>query len=434
MADRTPDVVVIMPDDQRPDTLHHMRAVQEHIRDRGTRFSRTVAATPTCCPSRASLLTGLHSRRTGVYGNTPPDGGWRTFFDNGHEDRTLATALQARGYRTGLVGKYLNGFAQNELGGKGGRRPPGWDVFLTFVKRTGAYFDYTLTDGAHFGTDAADYSTDVLGERAARFIRRTPSGQPLFLVFTPFAPHKPYRPAPRHLHDFAGKLPTYRPPSVTENVADKPPFLRDRPRVKQRAIDFVRTRQQEQLASVDDAVAGVVDALRESGRLHNTLLVYMSDNGLMVGDHHMIGKALPYRFATDVPLVVRWDGRVGAGQTDRRLAATVDVTTTIAEATGAAMTTDGVSLLGEERRSDVVLEGRQWRRLDGSVPHPAYCGLRSDRYLFVRYADGFEELYDYQDDPYERRNRATDPDYGDRLRAMRLRSLQESVPAPPGFS
>ena len=98
------------------------------------------------------------------------------------------------------------------------------------------------------------------------------------------------------------------------------------------------------------------------------------------------------------------------------------------------MTTDGVSLLGEERRSDVVLEGRQWRRLDGSVPHPAYCGLRSDRYLFVRYADGFEELYDYQDDPYERRNRATDPDYGDRLRAMRLRSLKESVPAPPGFS
>ena len=142
-------------------------------------------------------------------------------------------------------------------------------------------------------------------------------------------------------------------------------------------------------------------ALRSSGRLHNTLLVYMSDNGLMVGDHHMIGKALPYRFATDVPLVIRWDGRVGAGRTDRRLAATVDVTATIAEATGAAMTTDGVSLLGDERRSDVVLEGRQWRRLDGSVPHPAYCGLRSDRYLFVRYADGFEELYDYQDDPYE---------------------------------
>jgi N-acetylglucosamine-6-sulfatase len=429
-----PDVVLIVTDDQRPDTLHRMRAVQEHLRDRGTRFSRTVAPTPTCCPSRASVLTGLLSRRTGVYGNTPPDGGWRTFFDNGHEDRTLATALQARGYRTGLVGKYLNGFAQNELGGKAGHRPPGWDVFLTFVRRTGAYYDYALTDGTHFGSDAADYSTDVLGARAAQFIRRTEAKQPLFLVFTPFAPHKPYRPAPRHLHDFAGELPSYRPPSVTENVADKPPFLRDRPRVKQRAIDFVRTRQQEQLSSVDDAVAEIVNALRSSGRLHNTLLIYMSDNGLMTGDHHMIGKALPYRFATDVPLVIRWDGRVAAGHVDRRLAATVDVTATIAKATGAAMTTDGLSLLQEKTRSDLVLEGRRWRRLDGSLPHPAYCGLRSHRYLFVRYADGFEELYDYRHDPHETRNTAGHPEYADRLRSMRLRTLAEAVPAPPGFS
>ena len=239
MADEAPDVVLIMPDDQRPDTLHHMRAVQEHIRDKGTRFSRTVAATPTCCPSRASLLTGLHSRRTGVYGNTPPDGGWRTFFDNGHEDRTLATALQARGYRTGLVGKYLNGFAQNELGGKGGHRPPGWDVFLTFVKRTGAYYDYTLTDGTHFGTDAADYSTDVLGERAARFIRRTPSGQPLFLVFTPFAPHKPYRPAPRHLHDFADKLP-YLPPAVGDRERGRQAAVPQGPPTRQAAGNRLR--------------------------------------------------------------------------------------------------------------------------------------------------------------------------------------------------
>lgn len=429
-----PDVVLIVTDDQRPDTLPHMRAVQRHIRDKGTRFSRTVAPTPTCCPSRASLLTGLQSRRTGVYGNTPPDGGWRTFFDNDNEDRTLATALQARGYRTGLVGKYLNGFAQNELGGKGGRRPPGWDVFLTFVKRTGAYYDYSLTDGTHFGSDPADYSTDVLGARAARFVRRTPSEQPLFLVFTPFAPHKPYRPAPRHLHDFADKLPSYRPASVTENVSDKPPFLRDRPRVKQRAIDFVRIRQQEQLESVDDAVGEIVDALRESGRLRNTLLIYMSDNGLMIGDHHMIGKALPYRFATDVPLAMRWDGRIAAGRTDRRLTSTVDVAATIVAATGAELTHDGLDLLGEERRSELALAGRRWQRLDGSLPHPAYCGLRTDRFLFTRWADGFEELYDHDDDPYETRNRASHPGHRDRVEAMRFAALAAADPRPPGFT
>jgi len=428
-----PDVVVILTDDQRPDTLPHMPAVREHIVGKGTRFSRMVSPTPTCCPSRSSLLTGLSARRTGVYGNSHPDGGWRTFFDNGNESRTLATALQGHGYRTGIVGKYLNGFAQNELGLTAGHRPPGWDVFLTFRKRTGAYYDYTLTDGSHHGKDAADYSTDVLGGRAARFIRSTDPDQPLFLLFSPFGPHKPYRPAPRHKGDFAD-LPTYQPRSVTERVADKPPFLRDRPRVKQATIDWVRARQQEQLASVDDAVAEIVDALRESGRLHNTLLIYMSDNGLMTGDHRMIGKSLPYRFATDVPLVVRWDGHVDAGEVDRRLVATVDVTTTIIEATGATLDTDGTSVMSDEKRSGVLVEGRKWQRLDGSVPHPAYCGLRTDHFLFVRYADGFEELYDYREDPFEARNRAGDPDHAERVRSMRLRTLEGSVPRPPGFS
>jgi arylsulfatase A-like enzyme len=431
--DEPPDVVLIATDDQRVDTLQHMRAVQAHLVDKGTRFDRTVASTPICCPSRASLLTGLVARQTGVYGNSTPDGGWRTFFDNGHEDRTLATALQAHGYRTGLVGKYLNGYGNSALGAQAGHRPSGWDLFLSF--RTGpSYYDYTLTDGTQFGRDAADYSTDVLAARAVRFIRRTPAGQRLFLVFTPYAAHRPYLPAPRHRNDYAGQLPSYRPPSVTERVADKPPFLRDRPRVRQGTIDSIRRRQQEQLSSVDDAVADIVAALRSAGRLRNTLLIYTSDNGLMIGDHHVVGKALPYRFATDVPLVVRWDGQVGAGGVDRRLATTVDVTSTIVTATGATLSTHGSSLLGKPRRSEVLLEGRQWKRSDGSVPHPAYCGRRSARFLFVRYADGFEELYDYRRDPYETRNRATDPDYADQVQSMRLKTLKGVVPQPPGFS
>jgi len=429
-----PDVVLVLTDDQRPDTLARMPAVQQHLVEKGTRFSRTVSATPTCCPSRTSILTGLVARRSGVYGNAAPDGGWRTFFEQGHEDRTLAPVLQERGYRTGLFGKYLNGFATNPLGAPAGRRPPGWDVFLSFASRTGGYYGYTLTDGSRFGRDTEDYSTDVLGERAARFVRRTPAGQPLFLMFSPFAPHKPYRPAPRHRDQLAGDIPSYRPPSVTERVADKPPFLRDRDRVEQRTIDRIRTRQQEQLLSVDDAVGGIVSALRETGRLRNTLLIYMSDNGLMIGDHHMIGKALPYRFATDVPLVVRWDGQLAAGQVDRRLAASVDVTATIVRAAGATMATDGLSLLGQQRRSEVLLEGRKWRRLDGSPPHPAYCGLRSARHLFVRWADGFEELYDYEHDPYETRNRAGDPDQRELVQSLRFRTLEGVIPKPPGFT
>jgi N-acetylglucosamine-6-sulfatase len=432
IGDRPPDVVLVLTDDQRPDTVRWMPTVTRQIRDEGTRFTRAVASTPTCCPSRASIVTGRYARDTGVYGNTAPNGGWRAFLANGNEQHTLATALQAQGYRTGLVGKYFNGFAQNDNGAPAGHRPPGWDLFLTFATETGGYLDYTLTDGSVLGSHVHDYSTDVLGDRAARFVRRTPPDQPLFLMFTPFAPHKPYRPPRRHRGTL--ELPSYRPDSVTHSVRDKPAFLRDRPRVPQRAIDAIRTKQQEMLLAVDEAVAGVLGSLRRSGRLDNTLVVYMSDNGLLIGDHHTIGKDMPYRFATDVPLLLRWDGHVVPGAVDRRLVSTVDVTETILRAAGATMPTSGVDLMSPPARDHVVLEGRPWHRLDGSVPHPGFCGVRTERWLFVRWGDGFEELYDHEFDRSETLNRVTDPAQQPVADALRETTRTSCVPEPPGFS
>ncbi|HET9944221.1 MAG TPA: sulfatase, partial [Actinomycetes bacterium] len=430
--DRPPNIVLVLTDDQRPDTVRWMPTVTRRIRDKGTRFSRVVASTPTCCPSRASIVTGRYARDTGVYGNTAPNGGWRTFLANGNEQHTLATALHAQGYRTGLVGKYFNGFAQNDHGAPSGHRPPGWDLFLTFATETGAYLDYTLTDGTVGGRHVDDYSTDVLGDRAARFVRRTPADQPLFLMFTPYAPHKPYRPPLRHRGTL--DLPSYRPDSVTHSVRDKPAFLRDRPRVPQHAIDTIRTRQQEMLLAVDEAVAGVLRSLRRSGRLDNTLVVYMSDNGLLIGDHHTIGKDMPYRFATDVPLLLRWDGHVPAGAVDKRLVSTVDVTETILTAAGATMPTSGVDLMAPPVRDHVVLEGRPWQRLDGSVPHPGFCGVRTERWLFVRWGDGFEELYDHRFDRSETVNRVADPARLPVADTLRDTARTSCVPEPPGFT
>ena len=411
-----------------------MPTVREQLRAKGVRFARTIAPTATCCPSRSSLATGLFAHETGVWGNTPPHGGWRAFYDNGNEDRTLAKALHDRGYRTGLFGKYANGYARDELGSAAGHVPPGWDTFLTFATSSGTYYDYGLTDGSRYRRASEDYSTDVLGARAARFVRRTDADQPLFLMFAPYAPHKPFSPARRHRHQLAHELPSYQPPSVTEDVSDKPSFLSTRPRVEQKRIDRIRTRQQEQLLAVDEAVAEILQALRQTGRLHDTLLVFMSDNGLMIGDHHAIGKNMPYRFATDVPLIVRWDGHTPRGAVDDRLAANIDVTTTVAHATGARMTTSGLDLFGDRQRTELLLEGRQWQRLDGSVPHPAYCGLRSDRYLFVHWAGGVEELYDHRLDYYETRNRVADPAYAWVVEQMRTTTRERCSPVPPGFS
>ena len=431
---RPPDVVLILTDDQRPDTLGRMPTVRRQLRDKGLGSpgpsprrrpaARRGRPWPPAC-SRTRPVSGATPRRTA---------GWRSFYDNGNEDRTLAKALHTRGYRTGLFGKYANGYGQNELGYRAGHVPPGWDTFLTFATSSGAYYDYTLADGSRYRWKSDHYSTDVLGARAAQFIRRTGAEQPLFVMFTPYAPHKPYRPARRHLYQLAHKLPAYHPPSVTEDVSDKPPFLSSRPRVKQTTINRIRTRQQEQLLSVDEAVAEILRALRETGRLHNTLLVYMSDNGLMIGDHHTVGKNMPYRSATDVPLIVRWDGHTPRGSVDDRVAANIDVTTTISNATGAGMTTSGLDLFGHVERTELLLEGRQWRRLDGSVPHPAYCGLRSARYLFVHWADGVEELYDHVLDRYETQNRVTDVRYAAVVEQMRRTTRERCRPVPPGFT
>ena len=102
----------------------------------------------------------------------------------------------------------------------------------------------------------------------------------------------------------------------------------------------------------------------------------MSDNGLMVGDHRVLGKNMPYRFATDVPLIVRWDGHVAGGRRRPRLASTVDVATTIVRPPERRWR-PADSTCSTRASGPSALEGRRWQRLDGSIPHPAYCGLRS---------------------------------------------------------
>ncbi len=431
---RPPDVVLILTDDQRPDTISRMPTVRKQLRAQGVRYPRTVTPTATCCPSRSSLATGLFAHETGVWGNTPPHGGWRAFHDNGNENRTLAKALHDRGYRTGLFGKYANGYAQNELGFRSGHVPPGWDTFLTFATATGSYYDYRLTDGSRHRWASKDYSTDVLGARAARFVRRTDDDKPLFLMFTPYAPHKPYRPARRHLYTLAHKVPSYHPPSVTDDASDKPSFLSTRPRVDQKRIDRIRTRQQEQLLAVDEAVAGILRALRQTGRLDNTLLVFMSDNGLMIGDHHTVGKNMPYRFATDVPLIIRWDGHAPANFVDDRLVANIDVTTTIARATGATMKTSGLNLFGDRRAHRAAARGPAVAadgRL-GAAPGVLRAAVRPVpvRALGRRGRGALRPRLDY----YETQNRVADPAYAWVVEQMRATTRERCSPAPPGFS
>jgi N-acetylglucosamine-6-sulfatase len=430
-AQTSPNVVVVLTDDQRIGTMSRMPAVWSLIRKKGVLFPNAMVPTSLCCPSRASILTGLYAHSTRIFSNLLPDGGWESFNSQGSEERTVATTLQAAGYRTGFVGKYLNGGFPRQAAA--GYVPPGWDSFVTFTTSPD-YFDYSLNDGSIHGNAPADYSTDVLRTHAVRFIRSTPSDEALFLLFSTVGPHRPFTPAPRHVGAWTGRLRSYRPASVTENVSDKPPWVSRYRRVGQRRIDRGLARAQETLMSIDDAVGSLVRALTDTGRMGNTLFVFLSDNGLLMGEHHLYTwKNVPYRLSTSIPLAVRWDGRLLANSTDRRLALNVDIAATIAEAAGTAMATEGLSLLGTRKRGGFPLEGGRWYRWDSLPQHPAYCGYRTQRWMYARYADGQTELYSYAEDPHETMNLAGRVRYLGQLEAMRARAEATCSPVPPNF-
>ncbi len=262
-----PNVVLIVADDQRADTLFAMPTLQRELVARGILFANAVVSTPLCCPSRATLLTGRYAHSHGVYRNAGLYGGAQAFPD----DDTLAVWLRRAGYTTALVGKYLNGY-------KGSRVPPGWDRWRAFTWGWG-YYDYRLVDEhgriRRFGSAPEDYSTTVLAREAVAFIRR--ARRPFFLLFAPAAPHEPAlaEPSDRGRLDNA---PPHAPPSLNEeDVSDKPAYVQTQ--AKRRSLEAVaryRRSQLESLLAVDRAVGSIVAALRRRGQLESTLIIYTS--------------------------------------------------------------------------------------------------------------------------------------------------------------
>ena len=439
-----PNIVVIVTDDQRADTLRWLPTVQRELIRQGTTFTNAFATTPTCCPSRASLLTGLLPGSTGVWRNggllhDEPIGGWPAFVASGMERRSLATWLTPT-YETMLIGKYLNHYDHMAEDGP----PEGWDVWHSFLASNGAYFDFDIvhTDGeiTHHGRHARSYSTDVFADLAVGSIERTAIDQPLFLYFAPYAPHGPLTEAHRD-HGAHTRMTTYRSPSLREaDLSDKPPWIQELPPIDEAMLDRRRRATERALRSVDDAVRRIVASLRRTDRLSNTLIVFTSDNGSSWGEHGVpLGnKYLPYDAQTHVPLVMRWDGHVAPGVEDDRVVLNVDVPVTVADAAGVRATgVDGRSLLEPGSRAGALLAamGSLGRHGDGlSFARPAYCAYRTARFLFVRYASGDEELYDYRSDPHELVNLVS---AGVRTRvADRLRDRTRAAcrPHPPGFA
>jgi arylsulfatase A-like enzyme len=388
-------VVVIMTDDMRLDDLRVMQKTKA-LFSTGTTFRNSFVTTPLCCPSRATFLTGQYAHNHGVFTNTPPAGGF-TKLDN---TNTLPVWLRAAGYYTSHVGNYLNGYPGPVLPDT--FVPPGWTDWQVVANGVHQMYGYTINDNGtlvRYGALRQHYQTDVLANRAVAAVNKAAqSGQPFFLSIATPAPHREVpefgpRPAPRHLRAFDHE-PLPKPPSFNElNVLDKPRFVQNKPLLTPSAIQELTTVYRDRLATllaVDDLVARVVNQLSRVGGLNNTVLIFTSDNGYLLGEHRfLLTKNKVYEEATQVPLLVRGPG-FAKGAIANQFAANIDLAPTIVDLANA---TPGLPMDGQS----LVPVGLNPTRVTARtllLESLDFNAVRNRSFLYAEHKTGEQELYD----------------------------------------
>jgi N-acetylglucosamine-6-sulfatase len=493
--DGRPNILVVMTDDQAAADVAKMPNVKRLLAAQGTTFADAVDSFPLCCPARATFITGQYAHNHRVEGNFWPFG----WYGMRGRANTLPAWLQKAGYRTALVGKWLNGYGARDAHGE---VPAGFDIWrglldvsaydyhnfvmnqngrlkswgdadfarklVEFAKievipnptgLPGVFDKLTEVFGpapySYWGAeDPEDYSPDVTGEITTQLVRaERRSKKPFFIWWAPAAPHREDvavtlmgrpGPDPRPPARYAAKSKRYklpRPPSFNErDLADKPSNMRNSaPPMTDEQIAQLQLDYEGRIGSllaVDDQVQRLVRTLRATGQLDNTLIVFLSDNGWLQGQHRVTGdKFLPYEESLRIPLIVRGPG-VPAGRTVRGQVANIDLAPTLVDVAGAkaGRTMDGVSLLptirNPRKRPNRAI---QVEALDplfrDDVPVNAwdrpYRGVRTDRYTYVVYSEtGDQELYDRRKDPYQLNNVAGDRSYA-RVKARLAAKLKQ---------
>jgi N-acetylglucosamine-6-sulfatase len=480
--DGRPNILVVMTDDQAKADVSKMPNVKRLLAKRGTTFADAIDSFPLCCPSRATFITGQYAHNHGVAGNFYPFG----WYGMKHRANILPAWLQKAGYRTALIGKWLNGYGARDAHGE---VPAGFDIWRGLLDVSAYdYYNFVMNQNGKLKTwgdadfarklvefakievspnpgglpgvlaqlakffgpapytywgseDPDDYSPDVTGKVTEDLVRSEgKSKKPFFIWWSPAAPHREDvattlmgrpgrdpRPAPRYASKSSSyKLP--KPPSFNEpDFADKPSNMRDAApsmtdaQIRQLQLDYEG--RIGSLRAVDDHVKKLIATLKATHQLKNTLIVFVSDNGWLQGEHRITGdKFLPYEESVRIPLIVRGPG-VPAGRTVKGQVANIDFAPTLVDAANAkaGRTMDGVSLLptirNPHKRPNRTFEIEALERLfEGDIPVNAwdrpYKGVRTDRYTYVVYTEtGEKELYDRRKDPHQLTNIAGDPAY-----------------------
>ncbi|HWJ04161.1 MAG TPA: sulfatase [Steroidobacteraceae bacterium] len=462
-----PNVVIVLADDLDTHSLARMVGLglmpklKSKVIDTGTQFSNSFVTTSWCCPSRATLFTGLYSHNHNVFTNSRPLGGVHRFDDSS----TLALWLQKGGYRTGLVGKYFNNYgADNDPTtpvDDHGYVPPGWNDWQGLMDdtvdglRAFQMYDYTINDNGRLvrhGTATTDYQTDVIARRARDFIVESDAlddARPFFLLVAPTAPHlegptpvlsgcadtawnQSIRPAPRHAGTLPATVQAPRPANFNEaDMRDKPSWMRQVPALTTQDVACLKRQYRDRLTSlraVDDLVGMLVSALQARDEWSRTVFIFTSDNGYFLGNHRLTDKVLGYEESIRVPLYIRAPGF--PRQVTTRAALTNDLASTVTDFAGITpgLAVDGRSLLPLLRNP---LE-TNWRKRFlveylGSVesskmpPRVPFRAVRTtdlsrttpaDQF-YVEWQDGLgsKEFYNLPADPGQLASRHADPSW-----------------------
>ena len=432
--DTRPNVVLITTDDMTRTDLRWMPKTRTLLAARGVDFVNFISPHPLCCPARAEMITGQYAQNNGVHSNGGKYGGLPSLRN---PNNTLAAWLHDAGYHTGLSGKYLNEYNPATVG-----IPTGWDFWDAFATNAAGYYGYTMYDNSTRVTYPEDgiYSSDLIARDTEQMILdfNHPDRQPFFIWSSYFAPHGlcsgveagcAMPPDPAHRDQWAysdAENPAADKPSFNEpNVSDKPAMIRNRDFESRAKMQHLFLQRIRALQAVDDGVARTITALRDTGELDNTLVLFTSDNGYLLGEHRYHGKVVPYEEALRVPLLMRGTGL--PVDVDRGTGATtVDLAPTIVAMTGvdAGRVLDGRNLLPYAKDGSLTHSPTSLIQAGpkASDPDPLpwmYRGVRTPRYTFVRWTeDGFVELYDRANDPFQLHNVANWDKYQEVRRAM----------------
>lgn len=448
-----PNILWICTDQQRYDTIGALNNHQVHTPNidklvaSGVAFDRTYCQSPICTPSRASFLTGMYP--SSVHGCSNGNDYWA-------EAAPLVTALLAdAGYDCALSGKLHLAGAQGRIEPR-----PKHDGYRLFHWSHGPHSDWEsgheysdwLLEQGHDLAEMLEHPEDTPPElhqttwctdRAIDFMEADHDGKPWLMSVNIFDPHAPFDPPSRYMDQF--DVETMSGPKFRESDLEAQSKLSavDFQTISRRPEEFDAKRIQAayyaMIELIDDNVGRMLDTLKHNNQLENTIIIFMSDHGEMLGDHGLLLKGCRfYEGLVRVPLIISWAGQFLENTVRSALVELTDIAPTLLDLTGVAIPerTQGHSLRSLLTDDDVTDHHRDFVRCEYySALNPSarerFSGsygtmLRDERYKLVIYhGHMLGELFDLETDPDEFTNLCDDPN----MVEVKMRLMQQSFDA-----